>query len=443
MSATVPPSSKVTAVNRAVYLSGKFDEVRRATERLCVNLEPEDYVIQSMPDCSPTKWHLAHTTWFFETFILFEAVPDYSHFNPHFSYLFNSYYVQAGERWARPHRGMISRPTVAEIYDYRHHVEAAMQDFLDTGITAYTEEKAEALLDRVEIGLQHEQQHQELLVTDIKHLFSLNPLRPVLYPEVLRAPGPDPGPPEWIRFDESLRHVGFEGEGFHFDNEKPRHHQYVPAFELATRTVSNGEYMEFINDDGYRRPELWLSLGWEAVERNQWHAPLYWERHPDVASDAWQVFTTAGMKLVDPAEPVTHISFYEADAYARWAGYDLPTEAMWESACEHLVCKPEEGHFVEDGSIHPLPVMSRGGIHQMFGNVWEWTSSPYIAYPGYKPVPGALGEYNGKFMSNQMVLRGGSCATPRSHIRASYRNFFPPEARWQFSGLRLAKIAEL
>lgn len=443
MSATISSSQNIPAENRAAYLGERYDEVRRATERLCANLEPEDYVIQSMPDCSPAKWHLAHTTWFFETFVLTEAQPDYQPYHRDFAFLFNSYYVQAGERWQRAQRGLLSRPTVHEVYQYRQHVDKAMAEFFQHGMAAHLEEDAERLLTRVEIGLQHEQQHQELMVTDLKHLFSLNPLSPVLKVEVTPAPSQGVAVMGWVHFDEAVRKIGYEGDGFFYDNEKPLHHELVPSFELATRTITCGEFMEFMADDGYRRPELWLSLGWAAVEANGWKAPLYWEQEPDAAADQWEMFTAFGMRAVDPSEPVTHVSFFEADAYARWRGCTLPTEAMWESACVHSKCDADTGHFVEDSSLHPVSVMSSGGLEQMFGNVWEWTASPYVAYPGYRAPSGALGEYNGKFMCNQMVLRGGSCATPRSHIRATYRNFFPPEARWQFSGIRLARVTLL
>ncbi len=443
MIATPSTSQTSPSTSRAAFLKGRYDEIRRATARLCVGLEAEDYVIQSMPDCSPAKWHLAHTTWFFETFILKEADPGYQPFHPQFAYLFNSYYVQAGERWQRSQRGLLSRPTVREIYEYRDHVDRAMEEFFESGISARMEEDSARLLTRVEIGLQHEQQHQELLVTDLKNLFSLNPLRPALKMDITAAPSQGVAVLGWVKFDEAVRKIGYDGDGFFYDNEKPLHHELVPAFELATRTITCGEYMEFMEDAGYSRPELWLSLGWAAVEENGWTAPLYWEQEPDGEPGQWQMFTATGMRAVDPSEPVTHISFFEADAYARWRGCDLPTEAMWESACLQSENTPESGHFVEDGDLHPVAAVATGGLDQMFGNVWEWTASPYVAYPGHRAPSGALGEYNGKFMCNQMVLRGGSCVTPRSHIRATYRNFFPPESRWQFSGIRLAKVISL
>lgn len=443
MSTALYSSQKTVAANRSAHLAGKYDEVRRATIRLCANLEPEDYVIQSMPDCSPAKWHLAHTTWFFETFVLKEADSEYRPYHPEFAFLFNSYYVQAGERWQRAQRGLLSRPTVREIFEYRQYVDTAMENFFQRGVALRPEEDASDLLTRVEIGLQHEQQHQELLVTDLKHLFSLNPLRPAISMEAPAGQSQGVAVMGWLPFDEAVRKIGYEDDGFFYDNEKPIHHELVPAFELASRTITCGEFMEFIEDDGYRRAELWLSLGWGAVESHGWRAPLYWERNPDEDADEWQMFTASGMRPVDPSEPVTHVSYFEADAYARWRGCDLPTEAMWETACVLKGGTTDAGHFVEDGSLHPAPVISTGGLEQMFGNVWEWTASPYIAYPGYRAPSGALGEYNGKFMCNQMVLRGGSCATPQSHIRATYRNFFPPESRWQFSGIRLAKVIPL
>ncbi len=442
MSATVTDTADDAKASRLRQCTQMYTDVRWATEALCATLETEDYVIQSMPDCSPTKWHLAHTTWFFETFILGEAEDNYRPFHPDFAYLFNSYYVQAGERWQRPQRGLLSRPTVSEVYAYRAHVDQAMLALLENILPTFDPETAAQILTRIEIGLNHEQQHQELLLTDIKHLLSINPLRPVfrenLGEHCAKAAGAEAAPAEWIAFDEGIRPIGFEGDSFFYDNEKPRHRQLIPAFELASRTVTCGEYMEFMAAKGYEHPELWLSLGWTAVEANGWNAPLYWEKSGS-GTDDWEMFTLQGMRPVNVNEPVTHISFFEADAYARWRGCDLPTEAMWEIACREGGASADRGNFVEDNCFHPVPSASGPGLQQMLGNVWEWTSSPYIAYPGYKAPPGALGEYNGKFMCNQRILRGGSCATPQSHIRPTYRNFFPPDARWQFSGIRLAK----
>jgi ergothioneine biosynthesis protein EgtB len=416
-----------TEPDAADGLAGWYRDVRRQTEALCEGLAAEDYVVQSMPDVSPTKWHLAHTSWFFETFVLQPHAPGYRPLNAAYAYLFNSYYTQAGERHCRAQRGYLSRPTVAEVYAYRRYVDEHMLDLLrgaDPG-------KQEVLRPLVEIGLHHEQQHQELLVTDIKHVFSVNPLRPV-YRERAPEESPTPLPLEWVAFPEGLYWIGHDGDGFAYDNESPRHRVFLEAFQLASRLVTTGEYLEFMRDGGYERPELWLSAGWATAQENEWTEPFYWERQ----GGEWQMFTLSGMRGVDPNEPVTHLSYYEADAFARWAGARLPTEAEWEVASTSV---PMEGNFVESGRFHPAPPSGSGALTQMFGDVWEWTRSQYSPYPGYEPAPGALGEYNGKFMCNQFVLRGGSCATPASHIRRSYRNFFPPEACWQLSGVRLAR----
>lgn len=442
MNVVAYPDQKQSIDIRLSELARQYALVRQQTLDLCASLEPEDYVIQSMPDTSPTKWHLAHTTWFFETFLLAEGQADYQPFHPDFAYLFNSYYVQAGKRWQRPHRGLLSRPTVNEVQQYRHHVDAAMNHFFEVTIPSMSDAEADSYLTRIEIGLNHEQQHQELLVTDIKHAFSINPLKPAFHPDPAgqknaSAAGDIP-PAEWVEFEESIAEIGYGGTKFFYDNEMPKHRQLVPAFELMNRTVTCAEYLQFMEDGGYSRPELWLSLGWAAVEAHEWEAPLYWESADNGDTD-WRMFTAGGMRDLDFNEPVTHVSFFEADAYARWKGLDLPTEAMWESACRQSGCTAESGNFVESGLFHP--VTSKGdGLLQMLGNTWEWTSSPYTAYPGYRAPSGALGEYNGKFMCNQMVLRGGSCATPQSHIRMTYRNFFPPDARWQFSGIRLSRL---
>ncbi len=408
--------------------STRYEQVRAFTERLCAPLATEDYVVQSMPDVSPAKWHLAHTTWFFETFVLAAACPDYRPFHPRYGYLFNSYYNAVGERHARPQRGLLTRPTVAEIYAYRAHVDAAMRDLLAGGLPS----DAAGLGSVVELGLHHEQQHQELILTDIKHVLSCNPLRPA-YQEPRSTPAAAAPELGWVRYAEGLFRIGHEGSGFAFDNETPRHRVFLEAFQLATRLVTNGEYLAFMADGGYRRPELWLSDGWNTVGALGWQAPLYWEQR----DGEWWSFTLSGLQPIAPAEPICHLSYYEADAYARWAGARLPTEAEWERVA---VDAPPAGNFVEDGRLHPAPA-SGGGLQQMLGDVWEWTSSPYVPYPGFRTLDGALGEYNGKFMCNQLVLRGGSCATSRTHIRRTYRNFFPPDARWQFSGLRLARDA--
>ncbi|MGQ0792481.1 MAG: ergothioneine biosynthesis protein EgtB [Deltaproteobacteria bacterium] len=409
----------------------RYKSVRRFSEKICETMETEDYVIQSMPDASPAKWHLAHTSWFFETFILSERAKNYKPLNPDYRYLFNSYYIQLGKRHARTERGFISRPTVREVYRYRSHVDESMSGFLDSAPAADIEE----ILPLIEIGIHHEQQHQELMLTDIKHALSVNPLRPALFPSNKSASQVSDIPSlSWIEFGEGIHSMGHAGDGFGFDNEFPRHRVFVQDFELASRLATCAEYMEFIEDGGYERAELWLSDGWAAVQANGWSAPMYWE---NAGGGAWEHFTLSGMRRVNAAEPVCHISHYEANAFARWAGGRLPTEAEWEMAAARLAT---EGNFAESGNYHPAGLMGSGtGLRQMFGDVWEWTESAYLPYPGYKPVAGALGEYNGKFMSGQMTLRGGSCATPASHIRATYRNFFPPSARWQFMGARLAR----
>jgi len=427
MTADSPPE---TSPDTALSLATRYQRVRDFTAALCAPLAVEDTVIQSMPDVSPTKWHLAHTSWFFETFML-TSQQGYRPFHPRFGYLFNSYYQAVGERHARPQRGLLSRPTLEEVYDYRAHVDAAVLSLLrERGNDLPAD-----LADIVELGLQHEQQHQELILTDIKHVFASNPLRPA-YSAVSPAPPVSSaanGGLSWQSYSEGLYAVGHDGEGFAFDNEAPRHRVFLGAFRIATRAVTSGEYRAFLEDGGYRRPELWLSDGWNAVRERGWEAPLYWER----AGTGWRQMTLAGMRDVDPAEPVCHVSYYEADAFARWAGARLPTEAEWEVAA---AAAPAAGNFAEEARFHPRPAAGDpAALRQLFGDVWEWTGSAYLPYPGYRPWKGALGEYNGKFMSGQMVLRGGSCATPRSHVRATYRNFFPPDARWQFSGLRLAR----
>lgn len=407
----------------------RYHEVRRFTEALCQPLQPEDYVVQSMPDASPTKWHIAHTTWFFETFLLAPHLPGYEVFHPRYSYLFNSYYNGVGERHARPRRGMLSRPSVEAIYRYRAHVDAGMTSLLSESDDALMT-TLEAL---VEIGLHHEQQHQELLLTDLKHMLAQNPLRPA-YTSLERPPAGEVRPLSWSAFDAGVSRIGHESPGFCFDNERPRHQTFVHAFELASRLVTNGEYLAFVEDGGYSRPELWLSEGWDKVCRGELAAPLYWEQR----DHAWHRFSLHGLEPVRADDPVCHVSYFEAEAYARWAGARLPTEAEWEVAASGL--EPTTGNFVESGMLEPRPA-SGDGLSQLFGDVWEWTASSYLPYPGYQPLPGTLGEYNGKFMANQMVLRGGSCATSASHIRATYRNFFPTSMRWQFCGFRLARDA--
>jgi ergothioneine biosynthesis protein EgtB len=426
----------ITTLERSVALdraplADDFRRVRAFTETLCVPLETEDYVVQSMPDCSPTKWHLAHVSWFFETFILGPNVAAYESLHPQYTYLFNSYYNAIGERHCRPKRGLISRPTVKDTYRYRAYVNEHMLDLLETADDGLLERIAPLIV----LGLNHEQQHQELLVTDLKNVLAANPLHPVYVGResagVSRVPAL-----RWVGFDGGLAWIGHDGQSFAFDNEGPRHQQFIQPFQLASRPVTNAEYMAFMADTGYQRPELWLSAGWALSQDNAWEAPLYWEQH----DGRWFAMTLAGLQAVDPAEPVTHVSYYEADAYAHWAGARLPTEAEWEVASADV---PMVGNFVETGRYHPAPLDistdGEAGLQRMFGDNWEWTQSSYSPYPGFKPAPGAVGEYNGKFMVNQYVLRGGSCATAQDHIRRTYRNFFPADARWQFMGLRLAR----
>ena len=412
-------------------LLGQYRTVRAFSERICEPLVPEDYVVQSMPDVSPAKWHLAHTSWFFETFLLKPHQAGYQSIHPQYDFLFNSYYNAVGERHCRVKRGVISRPTVDETYAYRAYVDRHMETLLSESDA----EKLNALEPLLTLGLHHEQQHQELMVTDLKYNFFENPLCPVYRP---RRDVPVSAVPEmeWIAFEEGVREIGWGGEGFAFDNETPRHKEYVPAFALGSRLVTNGEYLKFIEDGGYDKPEFWLSEGWSTVLALGWAAPLCWWNQ----RGEWKEFTLAGMGALDLSAPVCHVSLFEADAYARWAGARLATEAEWEIASETV---PLCGNFADSGRFHPAPLdpadAEPGRLHQMFGDVWEWTRSQYTPYPGYAPPPGALGEYNGKFMCNQFVLRGGSCATSHSHMRATYRNFFPPDARWQFMGIRLAK----
>jgi ergothioneine biosynthesis protein EgtB len=414
------------------HLLEQYQQVRDFSKTLCSPLAVEDYVIQSMPDCSPTKWHLAHVSWFFETFLLKPFAADYVSPNPGYAYLYNSYYNAVGDRYPRPERGHISRPTVEETYRYRAHVDEHVLDLVEVA----AEHDLERIAPIVTLGLNHEQQHQELILTDLKNMLSRNPLHPI-YAERSPNPAVDVPPVKWVSFTEGINWIGHEGTDFAFDNEEPRHREFVPSFRLASRLVTNSEYLAFMSDGGYERPEFWLSLGWATVQQEGWWAPLYWQRED---GELWE-FTLSGRRRLDPAEPVTHISYFEADAYARWAQARLPTEAEWEVASASV---PIEGNFVERGRFHPAPFSDGAqgaGLAQMFGDVWEWTQSSYSPYPGFRTAPGALGEYNGKFMCNQYVLRGGSCATSIAHIRPTYRNFFPPDARWQFTGLRLARDA--
>ena len=422
---TYPAKRQVGAPRPA--LCERFVRVRADTEKLAAPLSAEDQNLQSMPDASPAKWHRAHTSWFFETFLL-KRESGYCEFDPAYCYLFNSYYEAVGARHPRPERGMLSRPSAREITQYRRHVDAAMEALL----ARCSEEGGIAAL--VELGIQHEQQHQELLLTDILHAFAQNPLRPA-YHETEPAGACTPVPLEFIRFEGGEVEIGREGEGFAFDNEGPRHRALLRSFAIANRAVTNGEWLEFMEAGGYREPRLWLSDGWAACRTAGWYAPLYWEKR----DGAWHQMSLAGLLPLDLAAPVVHVSFYEADAYARWRGKRLPTEFEWEHAgrhCGHTANLRDEAYL--------CPRAARGGkgvLAQMYGDVWEWTASPYSPYPGFRASDDAVGEYNGKFMINQMVLRGGSCVTPADHIRASYRNFFYPADRWQFMGLRLGRDA--
>jgi len=415
----------VPSIRVGASLQERFMEVRNTSLQITASFSAEDQMLQSMPDASPTKWHLAHTTWFFETFILLPHAPGYEAFDPRYQYLFNSYYKQLGTHPNRGARGLLSRPNLEHVYAYRSHVEGALSPLLANA--------GDEILELVELGINHEQQHQELILTDIKHALWSSPLRPEPLADAHHKASAVPL--DWVEIEGGIHSVGHDDPGFAFDNEAPRHEVLLRPFRIGSRAVTNGDYLEFMEDGGYRRPDLWLSDGWDAICAQGWNSPLYWERE----DGSWRQFAMngtiqVGTREVDPAEPVCHISFYEADAYARWCGARLPSEEEWEVAATRAQTK---GTFLDDNVFHPRA--ARGDGRQMFGDVWEWTASPYVAYPGFKPAAGLIGEYNGKFMCNQLVLRGGSCATPASHIRATYRNFFPPHARWQFSGLRLAK----
>ncbi|MGB3461643.1 MAG: ergothioneine biosynthesis protein EgtB [Rhodanobacter lindaniclasticus] len=403
-------------------IAARLAQVRQQTQALCAKLTAEDMLLQSMPDASPAKWHLAHTTWFFEAFVLAHD-PAWKPRDPAWHYLFNSYYQSVGPMHVRAQRGLLSRPSLDEVRDYRRRVDEAVLALLER-------HDDPELASLVELGLQHEQQHQELLLTDIKHAFWCNPLRPALHSSIAAPAGAPTVPLQFLPGREGIVEIGHRGEGFAFDNETPRHRTLLQPHALANRLVTNAEYLAFVREGGYREPGLWLSDGWATVQREDWRHPLYWQ--DDLASE----FTLAGVRALDPAEPVCHLSYYEADAFARWAGARLPTEAEWEAAAQGSSI---DGNLQESGRFQPLPAHAGKGALQLFGDVWEWTASPYVGYPGYRPLPGSLGEYNGKFMCGQWVLRGGSCVTPRDHLRASYRNFFPPHARWQFAGLRLGQ----
>lgn len=409
----------------------RYTAIRALTETLAAPLSPEDQCVQSMPDASPTKWHLGHTAWFFEALILAPFDVAYKPIDRRYAYLFNSYYEALGPRHPRPQRGLITRPTVAEVMAYRRHVDEAMGELCHRANDA----TRAVLAPLIELGLNHEQQHQELLLTDIKHAFYCNPLFPA-YAAAVPAVAYNAPSLRWIDYPGGIVAVGYDAESFAYDNETPRHKVLLAPYRLASRAVTCGEYLAFMEDGGYERPELWLSDGWAAVCAQGWAAPFYWFRRD---GGGWQVFTLNGPKEIAPDEPVAHVSLYEAAAYAEWAGKRLPTEFEWEAAA---ATQPlAAGHFLDPQHPHPAPAPIRDGLSQIFGDVWEWTRSSYDPYPGYRPFSGAAAEYNGKFMVGQIVLRGGSCATPAGHIRPSYRNFFPPTARWQFSGIRLAEDA--
>ena len=428
--------------NFSTSLLERFQTVRAATLSFVAPLSPEDLMVQSSPDASPGKWHLAHTTWFFETFVLREFVAGYQPFHPDFLWLFNSYYNSLGDMPEKKLRASFSRPPLDTILAYRTHVDSCIASLLSHSVD-------DDAVRRISLGLEHEQQHLELLATDIKHALFTNPL----HPAYLEAPALDPSgiapPLDWITFNPGLTEIGVTPDpaalnSFAFDNETPRHAVYIAPFALGSRLVTCAEYLAFIDDGAYTRPELWLSEGWSTMRELGWQAPLYWV--PDSTTrSGWRIYTLSGFRPLDDLSetPVCHLSFFEADAFARWSGCRLPSEFEWEFAAVSAALGPSPGsaNLLKSGHLHPTPAASTSGPQQMFGDVWEWTQSPYTGYPGYRPLPGALGEYNGKFMSSQIILRGGSAVTPASHIRSTYRNFFPPSTRWQISGLRLAKDA--
>jgi ergothioneine biosynthesis protein EgtB len=415
-----------STISTQTDLSELYKGVRAHTQNLCEPLEVEDFVVQPVMDVSPLKWHLGHTTWFFETFVLKPNVSDYKEFHPKYPFLFNSYYISAGERWTRANRGQLTRPTVKEVFEYRAYVDQAMNQFLD--MNELSKEVSEVIV----LGCNHEQQHQELFLYDIKRILGDNPLNPQYIQKERKVKTVD-AQKEWLNVAEGLYEIGFEGEGFHFDNEEGRHKVFLHEYQIASGLITNGEYMEFMKAGGYRDHMLWLSEAWDWVNENEIKAPRYW--HQEDGGEWWH-YTLDGYERVGEDDPLCHISYYEADAFARWKGCRLPTEQEWEVACN--IYSPNvlpETNFVEAHQFRPIQTSD----FDFFGNVWEWTSSPYTAYPYYNPPEGALGEYNGKFMVNQMVLRGGSFGTSKNHIRSTYRNFFHPHLRWMFSGIRLAK----
>jgi ergothioneine biosynthesis protein EgtB len=432
-SAKTDPATRTGSDTRD--LQGRLCESRRLSLALAAPLSDEDQTVQAMDDASPTKWHLAHTTWFYETFILKSHLPGYAPYSDDFDYCFNSYYEAKGDRQPRARRGVLTRPPASEVREYRAHVDAGLARLFGEGLTQDASDAVGAL---IELGINHEQQHQELLLTDILSLFAQNPLRPAY-----RQPQPRPetfassaAPLQWVAFDGGIRTIGHDGQGFAYDNEGPRHEVLLRDFRLANRCVTNGEWLEFMEDGGYGDPMLWLADGWATVKTQGWQAPGYWQQH----EGRWHQMTLEGLLLLDLRAPVSHVSYYEANAFAQWAGKRLPTEFEWEVASAGY---PTDGNDLAENALRPRPApdTEEGKLAQLFGDVWEWTASAYQPYPGYRPAPGAIGEYNGKFMVSQQVLRGSSCATPGGHTRATYRNFFYPFQRWQFTGLRLAEDA--
>jgi len=423
-------------VNDSTNILAHFYQIRQQSEDICAPLEIEDYGIQTVNIVSPPKWHLAHVSWFFETFLLKPYLPGYKEFNSVYKQIFNSYYNSVGRYHPRGERGLLSRPTVSQVYEYRAYINRSMQALLDSPSAEYYDD----IINRTVLGLNHEQQHQELLLTDIKHIFSYSPLKPVYRENSMLHTGEDSKPltsATWVKFSAGITELGYDGEQFAYDNEYPRHKSYINPFFLASKPVTNAEYIEFIESGAYQDHRYWLSDAWKTVRTENWNAPLYWQR----IDNEWWYSTLAGMQLIDPGAPVCHVSFYEASAYANWAGARLPLETEWEFVAKNV---PIEGNFYDEKVLQPTAEnvgakSLRPQIEKLFGDVWEWTQSPYSAYPGYKQAKGVLGEYNGKFMSNQIVLRGGSCVTSKNHIRPTYRNFFYPEERWQFCGFRLAK----
>ena len=428
-----PVSAPASTAAAATSLAYRYQQVRQRTVTLCQPLLPEDTVVQPVIDVSPPKWHLAHVTWFFETFLLKEYLPGYTVYHPEYAFLFNSYYNSLGSRVNRADRGTLSRPALADVYRYRAHVDEQMTQLLTLADTLPA-----AFQELFELGLQHEQQHQELLATDIKYILSTSPLAPAYLPATPATPLTQAPEMQWLPVPGGVSRIGYEGAGFCFDNEQAPHEVLTPDFELQNRLVSNGEYLQFMEAGGYRDFRYWLGEGWELVQTQGWEAPLYWVLH----EGRWHRFTHHGLQPVNMAAPVTHVSFYEADAYAHWVGARLPLEQEWEVAARHFGATPSHGTFLESNLFDPQPLLPNADptrCHQLLGDAWEWTYSAYHPYPGYVRAAGALGEYNGKFMINQLVLRGGSCATPVSHIRLTYRNFFHADKRWQFTGIRLAR----